>query len=333
MRWRCNRNSAFGRAPLFRKSSKKIVHKKKMHLTEWLNGELEITDRDNKRLVRREAIQQQWQGDYSQLFDCDVSNWIHTREAISDIFCGSSETFLDYLQDTLPNIELVKKVELLRFRIGSPAAIRNHYRNAVKYTNTHLVQVLLQEHSQHLVESGMIFDAFIASLEAKLVMPLSVVESDLIRGTLWTILSNLPQGMKRHDNAMTAAVLTGDLQLVKFVHHNIHNSGKTNAMDVAAGCGHLTIVQWLHSNRSEGCTTNAMDGAAENGYLDVVQWLQQHRTEGCTQWALDEAAANGHMEVVQSLVNAYPSLDIQRAIALAEDNNEFETVYYLNQSI
>ncbi|KAE9015857.1 hypothetical protein PF011_g7418 [Phytophthora fragariae] len=73
------------------------------------------------------------------------------------------------------------------------------------------------------------------------------------------------------------------------------------AMDKAAEDGNLEMVKWLHHNRTEGCSTFAVDLAAASGHLDVIncKFLAENRTEGGTFAAYEFAEEEGHLEILR----------------------------------
>ncbi|RLN51062.1 hypothetical protein BBJ29_007564 [Phytophthora kernoviae] len=154
------------------------------------------------------------------------------------------------------------------------------------------------------------------------------------------------------ETSLEAAAQNGHLEVVKFLHINFPDRGKTwalefaatnghlavltwlhehggdkdrftmSAFDDAAENGHLEVVKWLHSNRREGCTTQAMDWAAQAGHLEVVQWLHENRNEGCSTMAIDSAASNGHLHLF-----AVVSKSLRRKLQLNHEDGPVEQNY------
>ncbi|EFA81413.1 hypothetical protein PPL_05398 [Heterostelium album PN500] len=87
-----------------------------------------------------------------------------------------------------------------------------------------------------------------------------------------------------NSNILDCAAISGNLQLVRFLHGYAKTtdgscSFSVSAIDGAAVAGHIEVVQFLYENRTEGCTSYALVGAASNGHCNVVSYLLKYDNE------------------------------------------------------
>nr|KAJ3421263.1 hypothetical protein HK105_004068 [Polyrhizophydium stewartii] len=108
--------------------------------------------------------------------------------------------------------------------------------------------------------------------------------------------------LHKNRELVEAAAEYGRLDVVQWADKHVPAKfWTTKVMDKAALSGNADLVQWLHANRTEGCTAKAMDNAASSGNADLVKWLHANRTEGCTADAMDNAAGAGSIETLEFL--------------------------------
>ncbi|EGG19577.1 hypothetical protein DFA_00155 [Cavenderia fasciculata] len=131
------------------------------------------------------------------------------------------------------------------------------------------------------------------------------------------------------------AVISNNIDIVKFLHYNRTEVCGTSAMDTAAEKGNLDLVKFLHENRTEGCTVRAMTCAARNSHFEMVKWLHENRTEGCTAEALlgwnDNQKFNLTFEYIveHKLVNLYDPDIYNRVINFYSVNGYYEFLDYV----
>ncbi|EGG19739.1 hypothetical protein DFA_00317 [Cavenderia fasciculata] len=133
-------------------------------------------------------------------------------------------------------------------------------------------------------------------------------------------------GMAVSHDAMDRAATMGSLGILKFLHEHRPEGCSKIAMDKASEKGYLEVVKWLHENRSEGSTTCAMDLASS---LEMIQYLHTHRTEGCSKTAMDYASGCGRLDVVKWLHENRSEGCSTAAIDRASKNGHFDVVKFL----
>ena len=314
-------------------------------LTKWLNGRMELSSNFNKRLIRRDAIQMQWKGDYSELFSFD-SDGYYCKE-MADIAINRSKEFHEWLVDHLESNNQLREffnwVKRLNWKEWWQDSIRssdhnqlwNDFENAIYSNHVEMVQLIMTNEELRMIvlndeDETYFVRSFIDNCYWRISRPVDVFEKKAQSKMLWTILQNI--SLNSWNRAMDAVAMIGDIEIVKLVHENIQDCCTTDAMDYAAYKGHLEVVKWLHENRTEGCTVNAMDGAAENGHLEVVKWLHENRTEGCTNWAMDNASRYGNLEVVKWLQDNRTEGCTIDAMDYAAMNGHLEVLKWLHEN-
>ena len=315
-------------------------------LTKWLNGRMELSSEFNKRLIRRDAIQIGWKGDYGVVFECDGYACVNE---IADILINQSKEFHEWLFDQLRSKaktkKIVDKMQALHWVQWWKDSIANldsselkkqfgrdigsYHIEMVRYLMTseeYKMRMLMgtEDDDRCFVETFLYHSQKLTSLSDE------VFYKPARSNILWTILHNVT--INGSNCAMDAAAKIGDIEIIKWIHGNIGDSCTTTAMRWAAANGDLKIVKWLHEKRTEGCTTDAMDCAAENGHLEVVKWLHEYRAEGCTTDAMDKAAHNGHLEVVKWLHENRNEGCTADAMDLAAANGHLDVVIWLQKN-
>lgn len=102
-------------------------------------------------------------------------------------------------------------------------------------------------------------------------------------------------------NAISTACFGGDLDIIELVYDKC-TTKEDNFITAAAMSGHLNVVIYLYVYKNEEVTHLAMDYAAESGHLHVVKWLHENTNADCTTRAIDMASMFGHFQVVKFLV-------------------------------
>ncbi|KAF1326184.1 hypothetical protein FI667_g8652, partial [Globisporangium splendens] len=72
-------------------------------------------------------------------------------------------------------------------------------------------------------------------------------------------------------------------------------AGFFDPLGAAVSSGKLDAVIWLHTAAMRRLCPSMMGKAAANGHLHVMEWLRKHSTDGCSVMAIDSAAMNGHL--------------------------------------
>jgi hypothetical protein len=113
--------------------------------------------------------------------------------------------------------------------------------------------------------------------------------------------------------SLTAAVGTGDLELVKLLVAVGMGPCTAQHMDEAARRGHLEIVKFLHHRSPAGCTVAAMDCAISNGHLEIVRFLHFQRRAPVSPFPACRAVNSGHPTVARFLIK-HRSTEIQPSL-------------------
>ena len=312
-------------------------------LTKYLNGRMELSPDSSDRLIRRDAIQIEWRGDYSELFSCTDNDDFH--KAVADIVINRSKEFHIWLVEHLRSNKRLRKLYDLFQRLNwrdwwkdsisssSQDDLGKHFEAAIEYCHVELVQCIMTNEKLRLRVSGGDYSYFLEHFITQSQYYASdtdyVFRKSANSKMLWTILHNVT--LNGSNRAMDAAVKICDIEIVKWVHQNISDCCTTDAIDNGAMNGHLEVVKWLHENRTEGCTTDVINGAL-NGHIEIVKFLHENRTEGCTTDVINGAAANGHLEIVKFLHENRTEGCTTDAMDNAAYNGHLEVVKFLHEN-
>ncbi|OQR80654.1 hypothetical protein ACHHYP_17369 [Achlya hypogyna] len=163
-------------------------------------------------------------------------------------------------------------------------------------------------------------------------------------------------GTKCPASVLGTAAATGNLQLVRFLHHR-GAPIPSDALKVACNSGHIkvaeyclqyglghwdrstvvvailhgrtNVIQFLHRHNYQGFSAATMDLAAQHGKLEIVAFLHKHRQEGCSARALESAAGNGHVGVVRFLDTYRREGSVVVALEAAAAKGHVAVVRYL----
>ena len=310
-------------------------------LTEFLNGALELTDR-NKRNLRREGIRNGWRVDYRSLFDIeDTENMdsLDSKYAVTDIVSGESKEFHDWLMMHLGKSNKTAAVVELMDSIGwmdwwkdtidsrQSADLRVNFERAFRFCHCQLIEYLMTKKG---IWTEWCEDRYYSYLHSSIMTEgTDGLQLSLMKNTAWTILRKAPFSID--NNAMNVAAIIGDTEMVQWIHHNIPNCCSTDAIDYAALYGRLEVVKWLSENRIEGCTEMAMDSACANGHLEVAKWLLENRNEEIRD-AVDLAASKGHLEILKCFYEAQPVRCSHSGLMKASEAGYLEIIKFVNES-
>uniref|UniRef100_K3WNY1 Uncharacterized protein n=1 Tax=Globisporangium ultimum (strain ATCC 200006 / CBS 805.95 / DAOM BR144) TaxID=431595 RepID=K3WNY1_GLOUD len=101
---------------------------------------------------------------------------------------------------------------------------------------------------------------------------------------------------------LVSAVITDDMDLVKWLHTYCPRGFVRKGMDLAASLGKLHIPRWVAKHHTLAvCSARLMELAAASGHLDVLNWLYAQPNASYTSCIMARAAANGHFKVVKWL--------------------------------
>ena len=238
-------------------------------LTKYLNGRMDLSSEFDKRLIRRDAIQIGWRGEYSELFiSAGLTNY---DTEIADIIINQSKEFHYWLLEHLERNNRLLNV-LLCFRsldymdwwkdsINSFGRDEfwSHFKNAIRCGNVGMVQFIMTNEELRKKDldgseedCGFYIDMFICCSHK--FTKTDPVDADVFRKAaeskmLWIIIQNVE--LSSWVRAMSAATFIGDIEIVKWLHENHRDCCTTDAMNDAAIHGHLDIVKFLHENRTE----------------------------------------------------------------------------------
>ncbi|KAL7752386.1 hypothetical protein RI367_001920 [Sorochytrium milnesiophthora] len=158
---------------------------------------------------------------------------------------------------------------------------------------------------------------------------------------------------------LTAAVQTGNLELIKFVFEHATNTPASwrevqldgplevvqyvqetygdrigpPCLDYAACGGRLDVLLYMHTLPGAHCTAYAMNNAASRGYIDVVKFLHYTFNACCTDAALIYAARSGHLAVCHFLVTHRTEVQgsIMESFRAAVYGRQIDVAFYLLQ--
>ena len=232
--------------------------------TKYLNGRLELSSEFNKRLIRREAIQMGWKGDYSDLFS-STDGYDHRKE-IADIVINQSKGFHEWLVQHLESNNQLQKHYVRLHRLNwkewwqdsisssDDEQLRNDFKNAIECSHVEMVQFIMTNEElrkkvlQQREDETYFVERFIENYGWRIGRPVDVFEKKARPNILWTILQNI--SLNGSNRAMDAAAKIGEIEIGKWVHENIQDCCTTHAMDYAAMNVHFEVLKWLHENRT-----------------------------------------------------------------------------------
>eukprot|EP00644_Phytophthora_capsici_P016605 jgi/Phyca11/122136/e_gw1.47.80.1 len=126
-------------------------------------------------------------------------------------------------------------------------------------------------------------------------------------GVKWLRAKYYPKG--KFHGVERAAIYSGNLQMLQFLHNNFSNKmvddavvESQDAIAHAAANGRLDLVQWYCEMKGPyAFGWSVMDAAVAENHMHVVQYLDSVVGNRCTRRGLERAATNGHLEVVRWL--------------------------------
>lgn len=137
------------------------------------------------------------------------------------------------------------------------------------------------------------------------------------------------------------AARAGDFELIKWAKQQrkkIVVHGLTRAMYFAAIEGNLEMVRWLYFNGHETCSNQLMSAAAPNGHLAVMEWLQRSQPRGYFYAPAPTLAMLKHAPVVQWMLKVFNWRSeeerktwIERALITAAGCGHFDLLQLLCQ--
>lgn len=110
------------------------------------------------------------------------------------------------------------------------------------------------------------------------------------------------------ERALHAAIQSGDMPTVKYIHKMTHSDTWRDMLHCAARFGHLHICKWIADvtdDLSTICYASASYAAAKYGHLAIVQWCFEDQGVMNPYRAILGAAKGGHCDIIQWLIDLF----------------------------
>lgn len=101
---------------------------------------------------------------------------------------------------------------------------------------------------------------------------------------------------------MISAAWSGNLNLLQYLHQDLHFELPKYAIPSAAGGGHIEVIEWLLQHKVPLPQSDTYREAASNGRLEVIKYLRAKHNIAFGFEPLEIAETHLHFDVVKFIV-------------------------------